>query len=201
MNDIQLILVDPIVELCKEWKVQFSGLKNVKVIHGRFEDIAKFDCIVSPANSFGLMDGGADKAITQFFGLQLMERVQQKIITDFRGEQPVGTSFIIETNHVKHPFLAHTPTMRIPMKIAKTDNVYNAMWAMLLAVQQHNKTQQNIRVIACPGLGTATGQMPYIRAAKQMSLAYRNFYSPPPQIDWIYATNRQKSIYYGGDVN
>lgn len=27
------------------------------------------------------------------------------------GEQPVGTSFIIETGNAKHPFLAHTPTM------------------------------------------------------------------------------------------
>jgi len=198
---MKLILVDPIEELCEQWRIQFSGLDEVKVVNGYFENIEKFDCIVSPANSFGIMDGGIDRAIIQYFGLPLMDRVQQKILRDFCGEQPVGTSFIIETNHSEHPYLAHSPTMRMPMKIAKTDNVYNAMWATLLAVKHHNCQQlKKITTIVCPGLGTMTGQMPYMRAAKQMSLAYRNFFNPPQEINWIYATRRQKSIRYGGDV-
>ncbi|MEX2666309.1 macro domain-containing protein [Candidatus Uabimicrobium amorphum] len=199
---LKLILVDPIEELCSQWRIQFSGLRNVKIVHGYFEDIENFDCMVSAANSFGLMDGGVDHAITQYFGIDLMDRVQQKIIDDFCGEQPVGTSFIIETKHEKHPFLAHSPTMRVPMKIAHTDNVYNAMWATLLAIKHHNNSHtQKIKTCCCPGLGTATGQMPYLRAAKQMSLAYRNFISPPQQIDWLYAAHRQKSIRYGGDLD
>ncbi|WP_372367003.1 macro domain-containing protein [Candidatus Uabimicrobium sp. HlEnr_7] len=198
---LKLILVDPIEELCSQWRVQFSGLQNVEIVHGYFEEVSDFDCMVSPANSFGLMDGGVDRAITKYFGLELMDRVQQKIINNFCGEQPVGTSFIIETNHPKHPFLAHSPTMRMPMKIARTDNVYNAMWATLLAIQHHNTNSfKKINALLCPGLGTMTGQMPYIRAAKQMSLAYRNFISPPTEINWIYATKRQKSIRYGGDI-
>jgi len=53
-----------------------------------------------------------------------MKRVQERILQDYLGEQPVGTSIIVETGHHKHPFIAHTPTMRVPMPIATTDNVY-----------------------------------------------------------------------------
>src|SRR5688500_17584924 len=117
--------------------------------------------MVSAANSFGLMDGGVDLAITRFFGEQLMQRVQAHILQEYLGEQPVGTSFIVETGHPTHPFVAHTPTMRVPMTISTTDNVYTAMWAMLLAVHRHNRSSSSvpIRKVACPGLGTATGQV------------------------------------------
>jgi hypothetical protein len=57
------------------------------------------------------MDGGVDAAITLFFGGQLQKKVQKYILENFEGEQPVGTSFIIETDNDKHPYLAHTPTM------------------------------------------------------------------------------------------
>ena len=71
------------------------------------------DCVVSPANAFGLMDGGYDLAITDWFGKQLQFRVQQYIIDNFFGEQPVGTSFYIKANE-KGQSLIHTPSMRTP---------------------------------------------------------------------------------------
>ncbi|MGK7924321.1 MAG: macro domain-containing protein [Spirulina sp.] len=199
-NELKLILVDPNEELCQEWRQKFAEIDAISVINGYFEDLDRYDCMVSPANSFGLMDGGVDLAIVRYFGLDLMDRVQDYILHEFRGEQPVGTSFIIETKHPKHPFLAHTPTMRVPMTIAQTDNVYRAMQAMLLAVWHHNQKEvETIRIIACPGLGTATGQMPSHRAAKQMALAYKNFLNPPQTIDWPYAITRQNAIGFGGD--
>jgi O-acetyl-ADP-ribose deacetylase (regulator of RNase III) len=82
--------------------------------------------MVSAANSFGLMDGGVDAAIAQFFGYALQERGQQRFLDEFLGEQLVVTSLIVETGHPKHPFIAHTPTMRVPMHIAHTDHVYVA---------------------------------------------------------------------------
>lgn len=199
-TDLQLILVDPIPDLCEQWQLKFEGQSNVEIVNGRFEDLPDYDCMVSAGNSFGLMDGGVDGAITHYFGLDLMDRVQTHIIQQFRGEQPVGTSVIIETHHPQHPFLAHTPTMRVPMSIATTDNVYQAMWAMLLAIGHHNQSHaQPIRSVACPGLGTATGQMPFERAAKQMALAYKNFWHPPEMISWPFAITRQNAIGAGGD--
>lgn len=201
MTQIKLVLVDPKPALCAAWHNHFDDLPNVEIVNGYFEQLPEFDCMVSAANSFGLMDGGVDLAIVRFFGLELEKRVQNYIVERYLGEQPLGTSFVIETEHEKHPFIAHTPTMRTPMTIALTDNVYNAMWAMLLAVSQHNTIKdQKIRTIACPGLGTATGQVPYEEAARQMATAYQHFLKPPSHISWRYADERQKAVGRGGDL-
>ncbi|MDB6030470.1 MAG: appr-p processing enzyme family protein [Verrucomicrobiales bacterium] len=201
MTELKLILVDPNLALCSAWSHHFSGMSGVHVRHGRFEELTEFDCMVSAANSFGLMDGGVDLAITKYFGSRLMERVQWRVLSEYLGEQPVGTSMIVETDHPDHPFIAHTPTMRVPMPIATTDNVYSATWAMLVAVARHNQTQERkIATIACPGLGTATGTVPEAEAARQMALAYRWFCKPPTRIDWTYANVRQMQIGRGGDI-
>ncbi len=201
IKGLKLILVDPKPALCDAFRERFQGLPNVEIVVGKFEQLSDFDCMVSAANSFGLMDGGVDAAIIQFFGLELEERVQRRILDEFLGEQPVGTSMIVETNHPKHPYIAHTPTMRVPMDIARTDYVYLAMWAMLLAVRKHNlKSGKQIEIVACPGLGTATGHVPYRQAARQMALAYANFLKPPGCLDWRFADQRQEKIRYGGDM-
>ena len=198
--DIELILVDPNDALCRAWSVAFDGSSGVSIVCGRFERLPEFDCMVSAANSFGLMDGGVDLAIVRFFGEPLMHRVQRHILQEYLGEQPVGTSVIVETGHPAHPFVAHTPTMRIPMTIATTDNVYTAMWAMLGAVHRHNRSSPvPIRKLACPGLGTATGQVPADEAARQMALAYNWYRRPLQAIDWAAAEDRQRAIGRGGD--
>ncbi|PCJ51381.1 MAG: phage tail protein [Planctomycetota bacterium] len=191
----KLIIVDPNKELCDALAIQFEEENDVTVVNGKFEELEEFDCMVSAANSFGLMDGGVDMAITNFFGVQLMDRVQAHIIKHFRGEQSVGTSFIIETNNPKHPYLAHTPTMRVPMRIFNTDYVYKAFFACLLSTWNFNQTSKNkINILACPGLGTSCGAVDPIEAGRQMGLAYRNFSNPPEMISWPYALNRQKAI-------
>src|SRR5687768_12354429 len=139
MDSPRLILVDPLRDLCRAWEKHFAGLPGVSIVGGLFEELPEFDCMVSAANSFGLMDGGVDAAITRFFGPELQIAVQRRILHEYRGEQPVGTSMIVDTGHDRHPHLAHTPTMRVPMSIARTDNVYRAMWAMLIAVSRHNQ--------------------------------------------------------------
>ena len=199
--DIKLILIDPKPALCTAWRTHFNGLPNVEVIAGYFEELPAFDCMVSAANSFGLMDGGVDLAIIRFFGYALQDNVQKRILSEYLGEQPVGTSMIVETGNAKHPYIAHTPTMRVPMEIIHTDNVYKAMWAMLLAVRSHNLiNERKIHTIACPGLGTATGRVPYPEAARQMAVAYRYYLSPPQRIDWRVAEGRQTDVRFGGDM-
>jgi len=198
---MNLILVDPNRPLIAAWTEQFADLPDVEFVHGGFEDLEAFDCIVSPANSFGIMDGGVDAAISYFFGWSLMERVQKHILEEYLGEQPVGTSIIVETGKAKHPWLAHTPSMRVPMPIAHTDHVYTAMWAMLLAVRKHNQqSDKKIEIVACPGLGTGTGRMPFREAARQMALAYRHFLNPPTAITWQFASRRQDAVRVGGDI-
>ena len=198
---MRLVLVDPKSDLVAAWHKAFADLPDVEIVNAYFQDLPAFDCMVSAANSFGLMDGGVDLAIVRFFGRALQEQIQARIIAEWRGEQPVGTAMMVETNHPAHPYVVHTPTMRVPMEIAHTDNVYLAMWAMLLEVWRHNQTAvKPIETVACPGLGTATGQVPAAEAAYQMALAYKNFLNPPREISWRYADTRQEAIRYGGDM-
>ncbi|EDX74839.1 Appr-1-p processing enzyme family protein [Coleofasciculus chthonoplastes PCC 7420] len=195
---MKLILVAPSSQLFAAFQQYFSYLPNVEIVNDYFQWLPEFDCLVSPANSFGMMDGGMDAEILQFFGRSLMTKVQQYILEEFLGEQPVGTSFILETGHPKHPFLAHTPTMRVPMSIAGTDIPYIAMWAMLLAVRRHNQNAtRKIDQIACPGLGTGIGRIPYDEAARQMAVAYDNFLHPPKFLNCIVAAERQLQIWEG----
>jgi O-acetyl-ADP-ribose deacetylase (regulator of RNase III) len=201
MTALKLVLVDPKPAMCLAWSRHFDGLPDVEVVAAYFEGIPQFDCVVSAANSFGLMDGGVDAAIIRFFSPALMDAVQGRILDEYRGEQSVGTSMIVETGHPEHPFIAHTPTMRVPMEIAHTDNVYRAMWAMLLAIRWHNRRHARpIETVVCPGLGTGVGRVPFSEAARQMALAYGHYLQPPRSIDWRFADTRQERIRYGGDL-
>lgn len=187
---MNLILCDYNPILCAEWEKTFQHESKVQIICGDFKSVLEYDCIVSPANSFGIMDGGFDLALVNYFGQELMERVQDKIKAEYAGEQPVGTCLIVETGNKKHPYLAHTPTMRIPRIIKEYDTIYNTMRAMLLEVRKY----PDIKTVLCTGLGTATGKIPPAVAARQMYLAYKSIMQPPKQIDWQTAVNVEQNI-------
>lgn len=217
----KLILAGFDKALYDEFVKAFEGFPEVECYNGRFED-TDFDCVVSAANSFGLMDGGVDQCITDYFGKELMYSVQNKIIEDFAGEQPVGTSFVINgltfKKHMQNPrvrYVAHTPTMRIPKSVSGSDNAYRAMKAALLAVKAHNKKYDSgslnqegiksvngvdiemnprINTLVCPGLATLTGRIPYDKAAHQMALATFHVMNPPKMINWYYASQRDAEI-------
>jgi hypothetical protein len=81
MNTLfELILVDPNTTLCHEWHQKFEKYPEFTIVNDYFENLPAFDCMVSPANSFGIMDGGVDYAITRFFGEQLQASVQKMIL-------------------------------------------------------------------------------------------------------------------------
>lgn len=143
---MRLVLCDKNLMLCSEWQKLFKNEPGVKVICSNFEAVPEYDCIVSPANSFGIMDGGFDLALINYFGLELMKLVQAKIKNEYAGEQPVGTCLIVETGDKKHPYLAHTPTMRVPRIIREYDTIYNAMRAMLLAVQKQINWRTAVKI-------------------------------------------------------
>src|SRR5882724_7490224 len=129
-----LWLVHPEEEMCEAFRDRFAGLARVRVVRGRFEDLEAHDCFVTAGNAFGLMTAGIDAAVVRRFGERLMRRVQHRIMDQFYGEQPVGTAFILPTEHAHIPFLAHAPTMHVPGSIEGTDKVYSATWAALLAI-------------------------------------------------------------------
>ena len=154
------------------WRKLFRGMPAVVIVEG---DILEGPCdaVVSPANSFGFMDGGIDLAYRRFFGLDLQSRVQAKIQNEFYGELPVGQATVVSTGHDAIPYLVAAPTMRVPDRIEDTVNVYLACRAALLVVLAHNHgTSRPINSVRVPALGTGIGAMPLARAAHQMHAAY-----------------------------
>lgn len=158
--------------------------EDVELVNDSFENFMeqnKVQCIVSPANSFGLMDGGYDLAITECYGVQLQERVQQYIIEHFYGEQPVGTSFIIKTNK-DDQYLIHTPTMQTPQLIEDPRVIYQCMRTTLIEARKNN-----IESILIPMFGGSCGGVKPQIVAKMMWTAYTQLKNPPSKIDWDYA--------------
>jgi O-acetyl-ADP-ribose deacetylase (regulator of RNase III) len=195
-----LLLVHPEIEMCSAFRRRFADLPNVRVIPGWFEELPAHDCFVTAGNAFGLMTAGIDAAVVHFFGKGLMQQVQQRIMDQYFGEQPIGTAFVVATNHSKIPFVAHAPTMRVPGDIQGTDKVYSATWAALLAIHAHNVAQeQKISIVAMPAMGTGFGGMPFDEAARQMAAAYRHYLEPPHRLDWDFVADRHKAICYDGD--
>lgn len=195
---INLILSAPVPAMATAFELYFQNTENVEIIRGPFEAVHEFDCMVSAANSFGLMDGGVDAAITAYFGTQLQKRVQRHILSEYLGEQPVGTAFVTETDNSKHPWLVHAPTMRVPLIIDGTDAVYNATRAALLAIVQHNKSageDRKIESVVFPAMGAGCGQVPPDSVARQMKLAWDSFSNPPKAINWQYASARQNAVF------
>ncbi|KAM7426309.1 hypothetical protein ABFA07_010600 [Porites harrisoni] len=176
------------------WEKEFAPYSNtVKVSCGDiFKGAPAVDAIVSPANSFGFMDGGIDMVYINHFGWQMQHRLQAVIRVDYDGEIPVGQAAIIETlppddsdENFKDPqfnegklikYLISAPTMRVPMDVIHSVNAYLAFRAVIRAVKDHNRTVENpedqINTVLCPGLGTAVGRMPTRRAAFQMRQAF-----------------------------
>lgn len=194
-------LIHPQSEMCDAFRKRFRDLPNVPVMQTRFEDLPPHDCFVTAANAFGIMNAGIDAAVIQFHGEQLMKSIQYHIMDYYLGEQPIGTSFIQETGNPRYPFVAHTPTMRVPGSIDGTDKVYVATWAAFLAVYQHNISAGNekrIQTVVFPAMGAGFGGVPFDEVARQMAAAYGHYLSPPHRMDWDMVIQRSKTIAYDG---
>ena len=157
-------------KLIDAWTDFFKDEENVSIVN---EDITKIKCdaIVSPANSFGFMDGGLDYALSERFGWDLEQRLQKIIKELSEGELLVGQALLLETGDAEVRFLISAPTMRIPtnFNIDTSVNAYLAMKAILIKA----KSNDNISTVAIPGLCTGVGRMQPIIAARQMHLAYK----------------------------
>ena len=124
---MKVYLLDKNKIITDMWRAYFRDEQDVEVVCDEFENFMEshnVECIVSPVNSYGLMDGGYNLAITEYFGEELMKKVQKYIIENYYGEQPVGTSFIMKTD-AKNIQMIHTPTMRIPSKIKEPSDEFS----------------------------------------------------------------------------
>ncbi|MBI3099514.1 MAG: macro domain-containing protein [Planctomycetes bacterium] len=152
------------------WRAHFAGQPGVGIIGG---DICAVECnaVVSPANSFGFMDGGLDRALSVRFGEALQSQVQQATAVRPLRELLVGEAMLAPTGDAHTPWLVSAPTMRVPMRLRQSVNAYLAMKAILASTMTHAGSPP-IRSVAIPRLGTGVGGLPAKVAARQMWFAF-----------------------------
>lgn len=203
---MKIYLLDINPHMTKAWEAYFKDIDDVEIVNTDFDNFMfdyTVDAVVSPANAFGLMDGGYDGAITRYFGKQLMKDVQEKIITEWYGEQPVGTSISIPiknriisdgNNGSKNVLLIHTPTMRTPEKIIDYKIIYQCMRTTLIEA-----IKQNVNSIVIPAFGGCSGGVGFPTIAKMMYLAYTQINNKPDELSWSYAMGSLVSRSLQGD--
>jgi O-acetyl-ADP-ribose deacetylase (regulator of RNase III) len=202
---MQVILTALDESQAKAWRLFCGDLEFVEVYHGSILDLS-CDAVVSPANSFGFMDGGVDAAYLRYFGGDIQNRVRQRIDEKHHGELPVGAADIVETGDERIPFLIFAPTMRVPMVLRDSVNAYLAARAVFLLVKHGvfsagtevgRPIAGRIERVAFPGLGTGVGRLGPNTCARQVRAAIddillERFVSPRT---WAEASERHQLLY------
>jgi O-acetyl-ADP-ribose deacetylase (regulator of RNase III) len=164
--NITLAAID--LELADAFQKRCGRLPNVAIHCGSILDL-EVDAVVSPANSFGFMDGGIDFLYSEHFGWRLQAVLQQKIRSQHHGELLVGQAEFVWTENDRIPMLVAAPTMRVPMILPRdTINPYLATRAAM-----REAFRRGARSIAFPGMGTGVGRVPFDLCARQMAAAIR----------------------------
>ncbi len=202
---MKIILTAVENSLAEAWKEFCGDLDFVEIHQGSILDV-ECDAVVSPANSFGFMDGGIDAAYMSFFGYEIQQTVRRQIFDWHNGELVIGSADVVETNHETIPFLIIAPTMRVPMILNDTVNPYLAARAVLILINQGKflsgsfagqNISEHIKTIAFPGLGTGVGRVGFNTCAHQLRQAIDdillNKYRMPHS--WAEASERHQLLY------
>jgi len=174
---IILAAVEP--DLADAWERHCGDLPGVSIHRGSIMELS-VDAVVSPANSFGFMDGGIDHLYSHEFGWDVQERLQELIRSRHHGELLVGTAEVVETGHPRIRFLIAAPTMRVPMILRDTVNPYLAARAVFRLVRHGvipagtfagERVETVVTSVAFPGLGTGVGLVGPGTCARQVRAA------------------------------
>jgi O-acetyl-ADP-ribose deacetylase (regulator of RNase III) len=202
---MKLILTAVEKSLADAWTKFCGDLDFVTVHQGSIFDVV-CDAVVSPANSFGFMDGGIDALYMNYFGSDIQMRVRQQIFEHHHGELLVGQADVVETGNDKIPFLITAPTMRVPMNLSDSVNPYLAARAIFLLITYGTfssgtfagqKISEHVNTIAFPGLATGVGKVGFNTCAHQVRAAINDIllkeYRMPQS--WAEASERHQLLY------
>ncbi|MGO4724046.1 MULTISPECIES: macro domain-containing protein [unclassified Inquilinus] len=199
---MQVVLAARENRLADAWEKTFIDVAEVTVHRGSIFDVA-CDAVVSPANSYGFMDGGIDALYVDRFGIEVQTRLRRLILDRHHGELLVGSAEVVETGNLAQPFLIAAPTMRVPMVLGpETINPYLATRAVLLlarhgAFPTGEPLSDRLRTIAFPGMGTGVGRVPADISARQMRIAIDEVLLGRHQMptSWAEASERHQLLY------
>ncbi|AZL89761.1 macro domain containing protein [Megavirus baoshan] len=183
MNRQTIIFFDTNKDKINSYREILAKIKcntNIMFKHCDFEELLEnniLHAVVSPSNSQLSMTGGIDKTYADCF--PNIEHKLRKICRKKKYEQcdikssgtnyivPVGKCIVAATNNDNCPYIMAAPTMLTPQDINSTNNVYQAMRAILKKASGLNRSI----IIGCPCLGTGIGNMDANISAKQVKRA------------------------------
>lgn len=198
MVPIEWTLVGP-PALVRAWRREFHDTP-VTIVPGDIIEVARRGALVSPANSFGWMDGGLDALIARAYaahGVDITARVQAAIRDESGGELPVGSALVVPTPEGPYTHCIAAPTMRTPRPVPWSFHAYLAFRACGVALDRWNAAHPDdlIQHVFCPGLGTGVGHIPARRAARQMRAAWNQ--SQCPDIPPLWEALKQEAFLRG----
>ncbi|KAK2757923.1 hypothetical protein FQN54_004329 [Arachnomyces sp. PD_36] len=167
---------------------------NIKVINESLRNVPKeekYDLVVSPANSYGRLDGAFDDAISRVYCLPhhnydtLTHAAQRVLYERWRGFAPPGTCTLVPfpstlegTNPWGCQWVAICPTMRTPDDATwDREVVYECVWSLLCQVEGWNRdrSEDRINTILITPMATGVGGVSGKRWASQFVLALKHF--------------------------
>lgn len=173
------------------WPHHTSDKVKITIINERLNSLPeslKFDLIVSPANSYGRLDGAFDHAISKTFSppddYHAVTRSAQAVLYNkWRGFAPPGSCTLVEwgmtlaSNSRGCRWLALCPTMREPENVNwDREIVYECTWSLLCQIEGHNRrNSKKIRTILMTPFAAGVGKVSKERWASQTVLALKQF--------------------------
>ncbi|KAL1998464.1 hypothetical protein VTN02DRAFT_6126 [Thermoascus thermophilus] len=173
---------------------------TIRTLHATLRTVppsTRFQLIVSPANSYGRLDGAFDDAISRAFCLSRSRRVAYDTLTEaaqrvlyerWRGFAPPGSCTLVRVprelmeTDAETPWgckwVALCPTMRAPGAVVwDREIVYECVWSLLCEVERWNRDRSDDRIetMLMTPLATGVGAVSAERWAAQFVLALKHF--------------------------
>ncbi|KAJ5101893.1 hypothetical protein NUU61_004115 [Penicillium alfredii] len=182
--------------LASQWPDASPAAVKVTLINERLNSLSadtKFDLIVSPANSYGRLDGAFDHAISKAFAPHddyhaLTRTAQETLYEKWRGFAPPGTCTLVEfpaalaQNARGCRWVGLCPTMREPEDARwNREVVYECVWSLLCEVEGWNRKTtgddpgRRIGTVLMSPLAAGVGKVSNERWAAQTVLALKHF--------------------------
>jgi O-acetyl-ADP-ribose deacetylase (regulator of RNase III) len=164
--DLNIDYVNAMQEVIEN-EFKFNSHKDLPfTIEAVCKDILKTqaDFIVAPGNSFGVMSGGLDKVLRDYFGFQLQRDVQRYIKNSARFELLVGESIVISVHDDNFNNVIYAPTMRSPQKITDYEDVFLSTRSAISNLSGMSKVPS----VSIAAMGGLCGQVPPLVCAKKM---------------------------------
>lgn len=176
MSKLTLVLVAVDEPMATAWRALAATRSRLVVHEGSITDVDA-DCVVSPANSFGVMGGGIDAVYARWFP-GISDRVRAASGADRGGELPVGRAVVVPTGVERPAWLISAPTMRKPGERLSADGTAarSAAGAVLRlwrdgTLPDGRPMRDAVSTIALPGLGTGVGGLSPATCADQVGAA------------------------------